>query len=278
MALFSNTTAVIRHYLSSAVGDLVSGVCSTTGATTAIINAPFLYKPNDYYNNLHYEVYVYAGTNLGEARWVKDWTLTGNLLEIETPVYDNACDATSYIELHKIFTAAEYLKAINLGIESMAGNYLIDIKDETTITLSEDTYEYALPLSMLYLYRVIEEEEATGGEFWDSDEIDPRDYSIIKSYAPKLKLNKSYYSVGSGRDGKDLRLEGQGTQPIVDDDADVIYLPPNWLVAEAILRLPRNKIESNKLDDVFKHAEMDAIWYRLHARNWPHPKAKQVVE
>jgi len=271
MALYSNTLAVIRQYLSSAVGDLLYGACGTTSATTSKTHAPFLWKANDYYNDHNYTVYVYAGTNIGEVRRATDWVLTGNLLTVHA-VYDDACDATSYIELHHIFTEDEYRKAINLAIESMGDKYLIDIIDDTTITLAASTYEYALPTSMLYLYKVTTENEAAGDVFYESGVIDPRDYDIIKAYPPYLKLRKDYYSITAD---KDLRLEGQGAQAIVDDDTDVINLPPDWVVAKAITFLPKNKIQSNALDETYRQALLQSANV---PRAWPHPRAVRIVE
>ncbi len=275
MAMYSNTLAVIRQHLSSMVGDLIMGKADS-GSVNTLIDTE-LANPgwgNDYFNEHKYRGYIFAGTGIGEERYVTDWTVSNTTLTF-APVFTNAISNTSQWELHNKFSADEYLKAINLGIEAMAGKYLIDIKDESTITLSADTYEYALPLSMLYLYRIITEDVVASDDYFNEDIIDPEYWSIIKSYAPKLKLDKRYYSIVAG---KDLRLEGQGAQPKVDDDTDVIYLPPDWLIAEAILNLPRSKILSGKLDNVYRQAEKDAIYYRLTARNYPHPRARSVVE
>jgi len=313
----------------------------------------------DYFNEALYRLYIYAGTNIGLERFVTDWVASSTATSYQltlAPGYSAAPTTSSKYELHRIFWASEYLKAINLAIEAAAGKYLIDIKDETTIRLTSTTdnldntvytWEYALPLSMLYLYRVITEEAlegvkltgtvsysaggdftagetitgsvsgatgeftydgstyirlrkvsgtfttgedadgatascesltavdsetAGGGRFLDKDIIDPRYYSIIRAYAPKLKLNKDYYDID---EDLYLRLEGQGTQPIVDDDADIIYLPPDWLVNKAITFLPKNKIESNKLDDVYRKAVIDSARIPY---TWPNPKARRVVE
>ncbi len=249
IAFYSNTLAVVRQYLASIVGDNITGVCGTTGATTQKIYAPFLYQPDDYYNQGFYEVYVYAGTNIGVTKRVTDWVLSTYLLTVHS-VYSVACNATSYIELHRIFTVDELNKAINLAIDSIGKNYLVDIKDETTVLVA-DTYEYELPLSMLFLHKVTTEDEAAGGKFYEDDIIDPREWSILPSYPPKLKLDKRYYSITAG---KDLRLEGQGAQPTVDDDADTIFIPPDWLVQKAITFLPQNKIQSNALDKTYQQA------------------------
>lgn len=270
MALYSNTLQVIRHYVSAMMGDLIYGQAGTTDATAAKTYAPFLWQPNDYYQSHKYEVYVYAGTNMGVTKRVKDWVLTSYLLEVHS-AYDAACDATSYIELHHIFTEDEYRKAINMAIEHLAGKYLIDVKDES-ITLSDDTYEYALPTTLLYLTQVTTESEADEDEYFNRDIIDPRSWSVIRAYPAKLKLDKRYYRITTD---KDLRLEGQGTQSIVDDDTDVIFLPPDWLVQKAITFLPQNRIQSNALDATYRQALLlSAIEPRAH----PHPFARRIVE
>ncbi len=354
MALYSNVLSVIRQHLSSAVGDLIEGTFASGTTTTGVHT--MLRKANDWYNHHGYKCYIYGGTNIGEEREVSDWVLSTNTLTL-APAFTAAIDNTSKYELHYIFFADELLKAINQTIESIAGKYLVDIKNETTIRLTSTTdnlgntvytFEYALPLSLLYLYRVITEEAvagkkltgtisgtftsgetvtggtsgatgelayagstyirvrkvsgtfavgeiatggsssatcstitavddetAGGGRFLYSGIIDTRDWSIIKSYPPKLKLHKGYYSVD---EDLYLRLEGQGTQPIVTSDTDMIYLPPDWLIAEAILRLPSNKIQSNKLDGVLAQARVDALYYRDRGGNYPNPWARQIVE
>lgn len=268
---FSNTLSVIRQYVSSAVGDLEIGQCGTTGATTTKIYAPFLWKANDYYNNHFYEVYVYAGTNVGVVRRVTDWVLADLLLTVHT-AYAAACDATSYIEIHRIFTEDEYRKAINLGIESIKGKYLID-KTDVSITLISDVYEYTLPDDVSHIHRITVENEADGGEFPSSNIIDPRSWILISPR--KVKLDSSYFYISSGYD---LRVEGQGEQLVVDDDTDIIYLPPNWLVAEAILNLPKSKIQSNALDGVYAQAVRDVEYYRRNGSNLVNPFAKTVIE
>jgi len=135
------------------------------------------------------------------------------------------------------------------------------------------TYEYLLPTSMLYLTKVTEEHEVDGDVFYDEDVVDPRDWSIIKAYPPYLKLDRQHYTPTAG---KDLRLEGQGTQPIVDDDTDVIYLPPNWVVQKAITCLPENKIQSNNLGATLARAER--FIRENKPRVYPNPRAQRIVE
>uniref|UniRef100_A0A6M3LGA3 Uncharacterized protein n=1 Tax=viral metagenome TaxID=1070528 RepID=A0A6M3LGA3_9ZZZZ len=269
MALFSNTLADARQHLSAAVGDLITGTFDSGTTTTGVDT--MLRKGDDYYNEHGYRCYIYGGAGIGEEREVSDWVLDTHTLTFD-PLFVATIGATSLYELHHIFTEDEYRKAINLAIESIAGKYLIDLIDETTIELSTDTYEYALPTSFLYLYKVITEETAAGGVFNEADEIDFRDYTIIKAYAPELKLHESRYSIG---DGKFLRLEGQGTQAKVTSDTDGIYLPLDWVVQKAITFLPQNKIQSNKLDATYRQA---LVLSANEPRAYPHPKARRIVE
>ena len=268
MAIYSNTLAVIRKYLSSVIGDLIEGTANS-GTTTTLVST-LLRQANDYYNHHKYRCYIYDGTNIGVEREVSDWDLGTHTLTFD-PAFPSAINNTSKYELHYIFTEEEYRKAINLAVECQANKYFVEIKDETTVLVA-DTYEYALPTSMLGIIHIITEKTKDGGIFDASDEIDPRDWDIIKSYPPKLKLHEDYYSIVAG---KDLRLEGQGTQPLVDGDTDIIYLPPDWVVWKAITFLPQNKIQSNNLDATYRNA---LVLSAKEPRRWANPKAQRVVE
>jgi len=270
MALYSNSLAVIRQYLSAQVGDLILSTPSTaTGGTTAVDT--MLRKGDDYYNEHGYRGYCYEGTAIGQEREVSDWDNATNTVTF-APAFSPVLTTGDELELHHIFTEGEYRKAINMAIESIAGKYLIDLIDDTTITLVADTYEYALPTSFLYLWRVTTEAEVGGDVFDTSDEIDPRDWDIIKAYPPTLKLNENRYSITAG---KDLRLEGQGTQAIVTADTDTIAIPTDWLVQKAITFLPKAKIQSNKLDATYNQA---LVLSAKEPRAWPNPRAKAIVE
>jgi len=269
MALFSNSLAVVRQYLSSTVGDLIIGTADSGTSTTLV--STLLRKGDDYYNEHHYRCYIYGGTNIGEEREVSDWTLTSpaNTLTLD-PAFTAAIDLTSLYELHYIFTEDEYRKAINMVIQSIAGKYLIDMIDDTTITLVADTYEYTLPDGMDYIHRIITEDTADSGDYDKDDEIDPRDWELISPR--KVKLDDGRYSITAGLD---LRVEGQGSQSTVDDDADVIEIPLDWLVQKAITFLPKAKIQSNKLDTTYSQA---ILLSTKEPRRWPNPESRRVVE
>ena len=174
MAIFSNNLAVIRQRVSRLVDDLVLVTVSKTGAITSMTfgttDPPQFYgKADDYFNDA-YEAYCYEGTNIGVSRAVTDWVNADHLLTV-SPAAGSAYDATSKIELHRTFSSGELLNAINLAIEAAAGKYLLDLKDETSISLVESTgnddttiytYEYTLPTSFLFLHRVVTEGAVSG--------------------------------------------------------------------------------------------------------------------
>jgi len=266
----SNTLAVVRQYLSSAVGDLVIGTFDSGDTNNAVHT--MLRKGDDYYNEHHYRCYIFGGTNIGNEREVSDWTLTtpANTLTFD-PGFSSSIDATSLYEMHYIFTEAEYRRAINMAIQSLsAPKYVLDKIDASKITLVADIYEYTLPDGMDYIQRIITEDTADSGEFDVSDEIDPRDWGLIS--LRKVKLDDARYSITAGLD---LRVEGQGMQAAVNDDADVIEIPLDWLVQKAITFLPKAKIQSSKLDTTYNQA---LLLSAKEPRRWPDPASRRVIE
>lgn len=267
---------MIRQYLSSAVGDLILSTAGTPLSSTLYTDSSLL-QADDYYNHKHYRAYCYGSTGgaIGQEREVYDWVFANRNL-IFTPAFSPTIVENDTFELHYIFTEGEYRRAINLAIEALAGKYLVDIIDDTTIgdttAMTATIWEYELPTSLLYLTKVTEEHEVGGDEFYNEDVIDSRNWSIIKAYPPYLKLDKRYYTPTAG---KTLRLEGQGTQPLVTGDTDVIYLPPEWVVAKAITFLPQNKIQSNNLDATYRQA---LVLSAREPRVWPDPRSQRIVE
>ena len=121
----------------------------------------------------------------------------------------------------------------------------------------------------------VDYETAGDSKFPIENIVDPRDYTILKSYPPKIKFDERHYSVV-----EDLRikLEYQGSQAGITADTDTIFLPPHELVEVAATFLPFSKIESNNLTATFnKCLETRA---RVEARPPTHPYAnsKSVIE
>ena len=362
MALFSSATSVIRQRIARLVDDCILATVSSGSTTTAVLATTdppqFLEQDDDYFNLQKYEVYCYEGTNIGQAVLASDWVKSTHTLTVK-PTQASAYATSSKLELHRLFAASEYLNAINLAISLYARKYLLDLKDETTITLVQGltndgddiyTYEYALPLSLLYLQRVTTEgfetgkkltgtisgaftlgetvtggtsgatgilsygpaggtyilvrevsgtfvtgETATGGtsgktcssitaiadedvgdgKFETGDTVDPQDYTIIKSYPPKLKFHEVFYSViGDLR----IRLEGQGSQAEVSSDTDNIFLPPDDFCQVAVTFLPFSKIESNNLLNTFQQCMRTRDRVQIISPLHPYANSRRIVE
>jgi hypothetical protein len=329
---------------------------STTTATVATTDPPQFYaKAADYFNKGEYEVYCFAGSNIGVSRLASDWASYVLTVTPATAAYD----ATSCLELHRIFTVSELRDAINQAIELFARKYFIDLSDSTTITLAESTsndentlytYEYSLPTDCLYLYRVTTEDSVSGkkltgtvsgdftlgetitggtslatgilsygpsggtyilvreidgtfvvgetatgttsgktcsaitvvedetvgdGTFPIENIVDPRDYTILKVYPPKIKFDENHYSIVA-----DLRikLEYQGGQGSISADTDIIFLPPHDLVEVATTFLPFSKVESNNLTAVFNKCLQTRTRIEARPPIAPYANAKRIIE
>lgn len=332
---YSSTETVIRQTLSRMFGDCILATVSAGAKSTATIastNPPQFYNMGaDFYNLGKYEVYCYGGTNIGTTHVADDYATY-----IVTVVPDAASnyDTTSLLEFHRIFYVIELRDAINQAINFYARRYFLDLKDETTVSLTRTarhddadsyiyTYEYALPTDCLWLNRVTTEDSVSGykltgtvtdaltlgegvtlspsgatgllsygpasatyilirevdgapaigdtasgddsgktcssitsvdnetvgdGKFPPENVLDPRDWRILKPYAPKLRLLEGQYTVV---EDLRLRLEYQAIQDVVDDDTDTIMLPPDEFVEVAATFLPFNKIESKNLTAKF---------------------------
>ena len=174
---YSNTLKTIRQSLSMMMDDCITGPTGATGSTTSItfktMDPPEFYnKPNDYFNEHHYELYINAGSNAGNAYVVTDWVQATHVLTF-TPAGSTGMTVTTVPELHRIFYNSELLNAINRAIDFYASRYLINLSNSTTITLTRTerndvsgsyipTYEYAIPTDCLWLHRVTTEGSVSG--------------------------------------------------------------------------------------------------------------------
>ena len=358
---YSTTEAVIRQRLSRMFGDCVLGVPSageTTTITFASTDPPQFYnKADDEFNEMEYEVYTYAGINIGVTRLASDWDNSTHKITV-TPAAASAYTTASRIELHGIFYVVELRDAINQAIDLYATKYLLDLSDETTISLTRTarndastsyiyTYEYALPTDCLWLHRVTTEdsvagtkltgtvsgaftlgetvtggtsgatgllsygpaastyirvreesgtfavgETATGagaetcssitavdrtevsgdGKFPPENLLDPRDWRILKPYAPKLQLLEGQYTV---TENLRLRLEYQGIQDNVTADTDTIMLPTDEFVEVAATFLPFSKIDSQNLAAKFDQCMKTRARVEARPPMQPYPNARK---
>ena len=121
----------------------------------------------------------------------------------------------------------------------------------------------------------VDTETVGDGKFEMGDIVDPRDYTILKAYSPKIKFHEDHYNVVA-----DLRikLEYQGSQAAITADTDTIFLPPNEFVEVAATFLPFSKIESPNLKATFDKCMM--VRARVEARPpiAPYANSKRVIE
>ena len=121
----------------------------------------------------------------------------------------------------------------------------------------------------------VDYETAGDGTFPMGNIVDPRDYTILKSYPPKIKFHEEHYSVV-----EDLRikLEYQGGQAAVSADTDNIFLPPHELVEVAATFLPFSKIESNNLTATFNKCLQTRDRVMARPPSHPYANSKSVIE
>lgn len=121
----------------------------------------------------------------------------------------------------------------------------------------------------------VDDETAGDGKFPLKNIVDPRDYTILKAYAPKIKFHEEHYNVV-----EDLRikLEYQGSQAAIDSDTDNIFLPPNELIEVAATFLPFSKIESNNLAAVFDKCLKTRARVEARPPVQPYGNSRRVIE
>lgn len=162
------------------------------------------------------------------------------------------------------------------GIFRYQGSDYILVRDIDGNFTTSDTITGATSGETVSSITAIESEEVGKNRWQASDEIDPRDWSIVKQGSSSvLKLHEDHYSI---IEDLYLRLEYQGIQDTVSDDDDIIYLPPDWVCWQAVLFLPLWKLEHDKLEALRATAEKMVDRCEFRHRNYPYPFSKKVVE
>lgn len=121
----------------------------------------------------------------------------------------------------------------------------------------------------------VEYETAGDGKFPIENIVDPRDYTILKAYEPKIKFDERHYSIV-----EDLRikLEYQGSQAAVTADTDTIFLPPHEFIEVAATFLPFSKIESNNLTATFNKCLETRARVMTRPPTHPYGNSQSVIE
>ena len=121
----------------------------------------------------------------------------------------------------------------------------------------------------------VESETVGDGRFPLENVVDPRDYTILKEYSPKIKFDENQYDIV---DDLRIRIEGQGSQEIISADTDYIFLPPNDLVEVAATFLPFSKIESSNLTATFNKCMITREKVESQHITPAYAHAKKVIE
>jgi len=127
----------LRQTIARLLGDLpVIGTGTAGTATTITDTANLIHAVDDQLNG--YEVYVYAGTNIGKSRIISDFVAADDKITFATMTA--VCDTTTKYEIHRKHRVADYERAIDMAIDTAkiaVGrdklNYYVDKIDETLI-------------------------------------------------------------------------------------------------------------------------------------------------
>jgi hypothetical protein len=133
------------------------------------------------------------------------------------------------------------------GLVSYSGDTYIRLREVSGTFVTGETAT-GVSTETCSAITAVDYEPAGDGTFPIENIVDPRDYTILKAYAPKIKFDEGHYNIV-----EDLRikLEYQGSQAVVTADTDTIFLPPHEFIEVAATFLPFSKIESNNLTATF---------------------------
>jgi hypothetical protein len=156
-----------------------------------------------------------------------------------------------------------------------AGNTYILVREVSGTFVVGENAEGGTSGNSCSTLTAVEDETVGDGTFPIENIVDPRDYTILKVYPPKIKFDENHYSIVA-----DLRikLEYQGGQGSISADTDIIFLPPHDLVEVAATFLPFSKIESNNLTAVFNKCLQTRTRVEARPPIAPYANAKRIIE
>jgi hypothetical protein len=226
-------------------------------------------------------VLVEGEDNLGNTLYTYEYSLPTNLLYIHRVTTEGAVSGIKLTgTISGNFTLGETITGKTSGATGKlsrgvsGGTYILVREVDGDFEVGEIA-EGGTSGETCSAITAVDYETVGDGKFEEEDVVDPRDWKILRAYAPKIKFDEEqYWVVGDLR----IRLEGQGSQANITADTDNIFLPPHELVEVAATFLPFSKIESNNLTAVFNKCLRTRE--RVEARPPIHPYAnsKRVIE
>jgi len=149
----------------------------------------------------------------------------------------------------------------------------IRVREESgTFTTSDTVIGQDSSETVTSISEIDRTKSAGDGTFPEGNIIDHRDWRVLSSYLPKLKLDENHYIVI-----EDLRLwlEYQGIQDDVASDTDTIMLPSDEFVKVAATFLPFSKIESDTLRATFNDCLRTRDEVKMRPPMHPYPNARR---
>jgi len=239
VAIFSNSRIVLRHLLSQLMNDLITGTVDASPASGNFVCAETDWERADDFFNDFVEMFCYSGTGVGTSGKPTNWVNSTHRL---TFLPAATLTATDLVEMHRRFTVTEYNTAINYAIDMVANDALVDRVDET-IVLTAGTYQYDLPTQFLYIDGIWISDD--NDDWVDEVPLDPRYWRAIKKSTLKLEFIKNLYSPVTSRT---VRIVGTASPSILDTDAEVSPIDPEYLIQAAKAFLHQSRIRSNAKD------------------------------
>lgn len=226
MALFNKTLAeLIKIIANLYLDDWYEG--EATGGSTTTCADTSRPETDDYFNSTGSpEIYFESGNNATLRRRITDFASTGGVITF-TPALPNSIVAGDFYSILTKYRRSQIVDAINQAMDIVVEEGLFWKLDEASVTVEEDTWEYDLPTSFIYVYRVTEADE--DGTF-QNDEIDPNAIEIIKGTNPKIRINPAFASLTVGRK---LRIEGLSVPENLTSDTDACPINPAYICPQA---------------------------------------------
>ena len=271
MAIYSNTLSQLIEWTCRLVlHDWKEG--TATGGSTSTVVDTSRDEAVDYFQNTTpvSKVYIRTTTDsaapISEQRVATDFAVGVNPTITVSPNFTAAVGSGDTYAILSEYEWAEVRDAINMAIEMVAEESLFFVIDESTITLSASTYEYTLPTSFMYLYRVSMED--ANGDFPEA--IPPDQYKVIRSSAPELHLfrfptgqaflDHRYGELFGDSDivaDRDLRLEGLATPDKLSADTDTCPISPAYIIYQAGALLHQSRITRPESDYDYHRLQAD---------------------
>lgn len=259
MAIYSNTLDTLVEKVCRLCGDWLEGTTTASGTTATLIDTN-RYEADDYFNSLPYcELYLRGGTYSGTSRYtISDWVNSTGTLTF-SPVLAGAPGSGVSYSIHREWPRQQVVDMINLAIDMVAEEALVWHKDETSLTLSAGTYEYAVPSNFMVIHRITMADE--DDNFDDQDPIPPDQYRIVHGNTPLIRFNmmpdyaqadKTYYGGLWASDGlvasRILRVEGLASPDTLSSDSDTCSISPAYVVFQAAALLHGAKTRATEHD------------------------------